>query len=275
MSDITPMFSPFDAIRRVRPDGSEYWSGRELMPLLGYEQWRRFEDAIDRAVAACLNAGGDTHDEFLQTIERVGAGNLGDQRRNDYSLSRYACYLVAMNGDPRKPEIACAQTYFAIKTREAELTKPRELTRLELIDLARDSELARIEAETRALLAEHQVTELAPAAHAWDTLASADGDYSVREAGYILNRDPAIKTGERRLFDLLRTWRLVDWRDIPYANHAQHVRLRPRSFTNRATGEEMPAKPQVRVTAAGIRYLHKRLGGTANVADLLAEPVPA
>jgi anti-repressor protein len=102
-----------------------------------------------------------------------------------------------------------------------------------------------------------------PKAHAWDTLASADPDYSVREAAYILNRDPAIDTGQNRLFNAMRQMRVIDSRDIPYADHARHVKLRARSFTNRATNEETAAKPQVRITAAGLAYLHKRLGGIA------------
>jgi prophage antirepressor-like protein len=130
---------------------------------------------------------------------------------------------------------------------------------------------ARQEAEGRALAAEHQVRELEPSAHAWDVLASADGDYSAREAANILNRDPAIDTGQNRLLDLLRDWQIIDRRDIPYATHTAHVRLRPRTFTNRATQEEHAAKPQVRLTAQGIRYLHKRLGGTGDVREFIAQ----
>lgn len=80
MSEITPHLpglSPFDAIRHVRPEGSEFWSARELMPLLGYEQWRRFDDAIDRAVVSCRNAGVDAGENFLQTVQRVGDSDLG------------------------------------------------------------------------------------------------------------------------------------------------------------------------------------------------------
>jgi len=111
--------------------------------------------------------------------------------------------------------------------------------------------------ETRAAL-----EVAAPAADAWQVLASADADYSVREAAFILNRDPAIDTGQRRLFDEIRRMGLIDSRDIPYASHARHVRLRARSYTNPATGEEMTAKSQVRVTADGLAYLHRKLGGS-------------
>lgn len=116
-----------------------------------------------------------------------------------------------------------------------------------------------------------RVAELEPAAAAWDKLAAADQDFSVREAAHILNRDPHIETGERRLFAVLRGMGLVDKTDRPYQKHTAHVRLRPRSYTNPVTDEETPAKPQVRVTLQGIAYLHKRLGGAVNVHRLVAE----
>jgi len=146
-----------------------------------------------------------------------------------------------------------------------------QMSRKELARMVIEAEEALEEAENRAVAAEHQVFELAPAARAWDVLASADGDYSAREAANILNRDPAIDTGQNRLLDTLREWQIIDRRDIPYATHAAHVRLRPRSYTNRATQEERAAKPQVRLTAQGIRYLHKRLGGTGDVREYIAQ----
>lgn len=110
-----------------------------------------------------------------------------------------------------------------------------------------------------------QLAITAPKAEAWDVLASAHGDYSVREAAFILNRDPAIDTGQRRLFQLLRDWRLIDRRDIPYADHARHVRLRARTYDHPRTGEQRTTE-QVRITAEGLRYLHRRLGGTQPLA---------
>jgi len=110
--------SPFDQIKQVDTDGSEYWLARELMPILGYQQWRQFEDAISRAIAACENIDVESEKHFL----RLSAKSSGGRPREDFKLSRYGCYLTAMNGDPRKPEIAAAQNYFAVKTREAELS---------------------------------------------------------------------------------------------------------------------------------------------------------
>ncbi|MDV7194654.1 phage antirepressor KilAC domain-containing protein [Mycolicibacterium fortuitum] len=111
--------SPFDTIRRVTPEGREWWSARELMPLLGYSVWRDFANAIGRARAAAQNSGHDPLKHFAGARKVAASGPAAE----DFHLSRFACYLIAMNGDPRKPEIAAAQTYFAIKTREAE-TRP-------------------------------------------------------------------------------------------------------------------------------------------------------
>jgi anti-repressor protein len=108
---------------------------------------------------------------------------------------------------------------------------------------------------------ERELEAAAPKVEAWDVLASAHGDYSVREAAFILNRDPAIDTGQKRLFQLLRDWKLVDRRDIPYADHARHIRLRARSYQSPRTGEDR-ATEQVRITAEGLKYLHRRMGGT-------------
>lgn len=125
------------------------------------------------------------------------------------------------------------------------------------------SEALRLAADEhdRADRAEAKVLELEPSASAWNTLGSSDGDYSVREAAFILNRDPAIQIGQNRLFNVLRQWRLIDQRDVPYASHEAHVRLRPQTRPGPEEGERLPAKPQVRVTYEGLRYLHKRMGG--------------
>lgn len=119
MNMLSSSGSPFDAIRRTDESGNEYWNARELMPLLGYAKWQRFEEAIERAKTSLENAEGSSTKHFVYLPPLVNEGRRGVVGAN-YKLSRYACYLIAMNGDPRKPEIALAQNYFVVKTRESE-----------------------------------------------------------------------------------------------------------------------------------------------------------
>ncbi|MBW4672463.1 MAG: hypothetical protein KME60_34870 [Cyanomargarita calcarea GSE-NOS-MK-12-04C] len=118
---LTEGASSFDQIRQVDESGNEYWLARQLQSLLGYTQWRRFEETVERAKLACQNSGYDIKNHFADAGNVVKRRQGGGTSQSDYKLSRYACYLTAMNGDPRKPEIAAAQTYFAVKTREAEI----------------------------------------------------------------------------------------------------------------------------------------------------------
>jgi anti-repressor protein len=116
----------------------------------------------------------------------------------------------------------------------------------------------------RADEAERRVAELEPVAQAYDVIASAKGDFSLRDSAFILNRDPGIKTGQNRLMDSLRDFNMVDAKDVPYAKHETHLTERVRTYTHHVTGEKTLAKrPQIRITVAGLRYLHKRLGGQA------------
>lgn len=113
--------SPFDRLRQVRPDGSEFWSARRLQGLMGYAKWQNLSTVIARAMQAASNTGMPVDQDFRQVGQVTEAGNLGSQTREDYELSRQAAYLVAMNGDPNKPEVAAAQAYFATRTRQAEV----------------------------------------------------------------------------------------------------------------------------------------------------------
>ncbi|MFA4891210.1 MAG: DNA damage-inducible protein D [Candidatus Gracilibacteria bacterium] len=110
----------FEQIKHVNKYGSEYWSARNLMLPLGYIEWRKFEGAIQRAKEACKNSGQKIENHFAHADKMVLIGSEAKREIKDYHLSRYACYLIAQNGDPRKEEIAFAQTYFAIQTRRQE-----------------------------------------------------------------------------------------------------------------------------------------------------------
>lgn len=111
----------FDSIKQTNVYGSEYWSARNLMSLFGYDKWERFEGAIRRAMKACEQAGyiPDTHFPSAGKVVQLGSGS--EREVKDYHLSRFACYLIAQNGDPRKPDVAAAQAYFAVSTRKNEI----------------------------------------------------------------------------------------------------------------------------------------------------------
>lgn len=112
----------FEELRQANEHGAEYWSARDLQSQLGYSQWRRFEDAIKRAITSCAASGNDPQHHFASVGKMIELGKGGLREVEDYHLSRFACYLIAQNGDPRKPEIAYAQKYFAIQARRQELS---------------------------------------------------------------------------------------------------------------------------------------------------------
>ena len=111
----------FESVKHVNEYGQEYWLARELQPILDYAQWRNFNEAIDRAKLACENSGIDPSDHFAEVSKTIPMPKNATKDIPDYMLSRYACYLIVMNGDPRKEVIAIGQSYFAVKTRQQEL----------------------------------------------------------------------------------------------------------------------------------------------------------
>jgi DNA-damage-inducible protein D len=126
--------TPFENLKQINKHSAEYWSARDLQVVLGYAQWRRFEDAINRAIESCDVSGNPSQNHFAGVGKMVKLGSGSDRLVDDYQLSRFACYLIAQNGDPRKLEIAQAQQYFAIQTRRQELSDQAaaDMERLEL-----------------------------------------------------------------------------------------------------------------------------------------------
>lgn len=259
--------SPFDQIKRTDENG-EYWSARDLMPLMGYPAWREFAAVIDRSKLAATNQGLVADDLF-----GVDPKKTSGRPREDYRLTRFAAYLVAMNGDPRKAEVAAAQAYFAVRTRQAETSSATvaELSRRDLARMIIDAEDAREAAELRA-------KELEPAAKAWTTMASCHGDMSVDYAAKVLSRDKSISTGRNRLFTVMADagwiYRAGDrnqWH--AYQTQIENGRLAHKlsgPFLNHRTGElEIPA-PTIRITTKGLSVLHRILGGTDDLDYLLS-----
>ena len=111
-----PYTSPFDSIKQLDDEGNEYWYARDLQGVLEYSEWRNFYKIIEKAKNACKASGHAVQSEFVDVNKLVDVGANLQRSIQDIVLSRYACYLIAMNGNPRKEVIALAQTYFAVKT---------------------------------------------------------------------------------------------------------------------------------------------------------------
>ena len=113
----------FEEIRHIDENGIEFWYARELMPILQYSKWENFKKVIEKAMIACENSGISIKDCFPDIRKPIISGKGKEELIEDYKLTRYACYLIAQNGDSRKEVIALAQTYFAIQTRKQEISK--------------------------------------------------------------------------------------------------------------------------------------------------------
>lgn len=267
-----PTVSPFDAGRIPCPQGGEdRWSARWLMEQLGYESWQKFEGAIERAKTTAHNEGFNSRILFRLEAKKpggeviTGSGkNSGGRPYTDYLLTRYAAYLVAMNADSRKQQVADAQHYFAVKTRQAEVAAP-PLTDDEIIHRALTLTTQRVAELTE------RVAELTPSAAAWDELADASGDYQVGDAAKVLSRDPYIDTGRDRLFKFMQS---IDWvyrsygRWRAYQSQVNLGRLVEKvgSPYRGPDGEMRVGDPTVRITPKGLAELHKRLGGSGQFA---------
>jgi BRO family, N-terminal domain len=136
--------SPFDSIRRYNEKGVELWSGRELMEILGYKTWENFNKSVQRAIQSCKNTNNDELNHFRSVTKKSKGRDF-----QDFEISRHGCYLVAMNGDPEKIEIAQAQSYFATKTREAEVVIPKISEDLEMMRLQNENLKMQLDLQAR------------------------------------------------------------------------------------------------------------------------------
>ncbi len=156
--------SPFEQIKRIDPDGNEFWSARDLMPLLEYASWQWFKPVLLKAQIACENSGLDPEDHFMVALKMVAIGSDAKREVEDIHLSRYACYLVVQNADPKKGVVALGQTYFAVQTRRQEVSD--------------EALLAGISEEQRRLLLRQEIkmqnTDLASAAKGAGVITSLD-----------------------------------------------------------------------------------------------------
>lgn len=185
--------SPFDAIRRVDDYGQEYWSARDLQPVMGYDKWENFLRVIERAIRSAENTGTYSDQSFSRTQENVPGGGPA---KVDYRLSRQAAYLVAMNGEPNKPAVAAAQAYFTVQTRKAEIATSRPMSELEMAKqyvaaLEREQQLAK------------ELEVAAPKAGKWDKFLNTEGLIGMTETADMLGTDVRTMTNwlvEIRIF---------------------------------------------------------------------------
>lgn len=236
-------------VRAQIESGEPWWVAADVCAVLELHPGRALArlDEDEKGMRSTHTPGGL---QVLSYVNEPGLYSLvlGSRKPQAKDFKRWITHEVI-------PSIRKTGSYSALK-----LSDPLAELELQTQRTTQAIEIAKAE-RARAEVAESKVRELEPAAQAWDVLASAAGDYSLRDSAFILNRDPAIDTGQQRLMKLIRALGMVDRNDVPYARHASHLTERAQSYTHPRTKEEVLAKPQIRITVQGLRYLHGKLGG--------------
>ncbi|MBL3752323.1 phage antirepressor KilAC domain-containing protein [Mycobacteroides abscessus] len=247
--------SPFDAGRLPCPQGGEdRWSARWLMQQMGYVAWQKFEPIIERAKTAAHNEGFNVRTLFTQTVKKTGG-----RPETDYHVTRFAAYLIAMNGHPGKSGVAAAQVYFAVRTRQYEVAQQA----FQIPQSYPEALRAAADQAERAELAEAKVAELEPKAEFYDELMDADGTYSFLAVSKMIGWGRNIMMAELRKSGVLQK------NNLPYQRYEHHFKVTPQTFINRKTGETVPTAT-TSVWPSGIEFIRKKLAQTSEPMEVTA-----
>lgn len=284
MSDLerTGDDSPFEEGRTPCPQGGEdRWSARWLMGKMAYPTWQHFEPVIERAKQAAHNQGFNVHTLFTVKREKTGG-----RPQTDYNLTRFAAYLVAMNGDPRKPEVAAAQTYFAVKTREAETAQPAldlldpdvALDKIiELASFAKTERAGRLAAEATARALEAAIERDAPLVAKAEAHTGSDSSVHRQEFSREVitwgMRQKNIVIRQDEVFRFLGHIGLFIRGERTDTGHATADALkRGLAFTDKGTAKNGHAWATGKLTARGQDYAWKRITKYVDEHGTLALP---
>lgn len=238
---ITTLYKTLEDIRHQ--NGSEFWYARDLYSTLGYQKWEDYTSALDRATQSCLKSGGSVEDNFIRDQRKATDQSGQDVEINDIKLTRYASYLVALNGDPKKPEVAFAQAYFVSQTRKLEVLQQRML------------EFERIDAREKLKITEKDFTA------------------TIYNHGVAKEGIPLIKSqGDKALFggqtteDMKRKYGITDSKK-PLADFLPSVSLKAKDLAMAITTENTKSKNLSGV--ASIRNAHEQ--SNINVREALTK----
>lgn len=217
-------FSPFDRLMLLDHNGQERWSARDLQRLMGYEEWRTFDDTVQRAIAAVKASGLDRLVHFVGAVRVMDSGRWGRTKVRDYRLTRFGAYHMAIAGDGRKPEMAAAKTYFVVKTREAEIAAKPDVSSPEGVLVLAQRYLAAAEELVTTKL---ELAIAKPKAGKWDAFCDAEGLIDMASAAKAFHKVTG-GLGRTKFMDHLRADDLrflqVQNPRIPYEVHIQKGR---------------------------------------------------